>query len=109
MTWGVFTFRERAMLYNALRDIEEIAYRVSENVRPEWKRIVADIATANDGRTWLRIYETPTHMNVVDALFSIRDLLKLVIEIDNEEKVSGINAWWIQAKEEKSEDSGQRE
>jgi hypothetical protein len=109
MTWGVFTFRERAMLYASLRDIEEIAYRVSENVRPEWKRIVADIATTSDGKVWLKIYEAPTYMNVVDVLFSIRDLLKLVIEIDNEEKVKDVNKWWIPTKEEKNGDSEQHE
>ena len=101
--WPVLSYRERAMLYTTLRDIEEIAYRVSESIKPEWKRIVADIATTNSG-TWLRIYEVPTHMNITDALFSIRDLVKLVIEMDNEEKIMAINKWWATDTSEKEEE-----
>jgi len=100
MTWPILTYRDRALLYNALRDVEEIAYRLCEYERPQWKRIVADIATTNDGKVWLRTYEIPAYMNIVDALFTIRDLLKLVIEIDNEEKVVAIRKWEVKGEEE---------
>jgi hypothetical protein len=31
---------------------------------------------------------------MVDVLFMIRDLLKLVLKMDDEEKVMAINGWW---------------
>ena len=100
MTWPVLTYRDRALLYNALRDVEEIAYRLSEYEKPEWKKIVADVVTANDGKVWLRTYEVPTHMNIIDALFAIRDLLKLVIEMDNEVKIMMALKHWAGGSEE---------
>jgi len=105
MSWPVLTFRERAMLYNAFRDVEEIAYRVSEYIRPEWKKMISHVEVTRDGRVWLRVEEIPAYMNIVDALFTIRDLLRLVLEMDNEEKIKAIEEWWTAGKEEKVEAS----
>ena len=106
MTWPVLTYRDRALLYNALRDVEEIAYRLSEYEKPEWKRVVADVATTNDDKVWLRIYEVPTHINIIDALFAIRDLLKLVIEMDNEMKIMAALKYWAGGSEEEKVEEG---
>jgi DNA mismatch repair ATPase MutL len=82
------------MLYNALRDVEEIAYNTAENIKPEWKKVKAEVEVASDGKVVLKIDEVPAYLNMVDVLFMIRDLLKLILEMDNEEKVMAINGWW---------------
>jgi len=94
MSWPVLTYRYRVMLYNALRDVEEIAYNIVENIKPEWKKVKAEVAVTSDSKVMLRIDEVPAYLNMVDALFMIRDLLKLILEIDDEEKVMAINGWW---------------
>jgi hypothetical protein len=94
MSWPVLTYRYRAMLYNALRDVEEIAYNVAESIKPEWKKVKAEVAVAGDGKVVLKIGEVPAYLNMADALFMIRDLLRLILEIDDEEKVAAINGWW---------------
>jgi hypothetical protein len=94
MSWAVLTYRYRAMLHNALRDVEEIAYNIAENIKPEWKKVKAEVAVTSDSKVMLRIDEVPAYLNMVDALFMIRDLLKLILEMDDEEKVMAINGWW---------------
>jgi hypothetical protein len=82
------------MLYNALRDVEEIAYNIAENIKPEWKKVKAEVEVASDGKVVLKIDEVLAYLNMVDVLFMIRDLLKLVLKMDDEEKVMAINGWW---------------
>jgi len=94
MSWPVLTYRYRAMLHGALRDVEEIAYNVAEHVKPEWKKIKANVVITNNNDVRLKIDEVPAYLNMVDALFMIRDLLELILEIDNEEKIMAINGWW---------------
>jgi len=91
------------MLHNALRDVEEIAYRVMEHVKPEWRRIKADVAVTGSG-VYVRIDEVPAYSNIADALIMVRDLLKLILEVDEEEKVIAVNGWWgSKTEEEKKE------
>ena len=99
MSWPVFTWRDRAMLHNALRDVEEIAYRVMENVKPEWKRIKADVAVTSSG-VYVRIDEVPAYSNIADALIMVRDILRLILDVDEEEKVIEVNKWWGSKTEE---------
>jgi len=110
MSWPVLTWRDRAMLHNALRDVEEIAYRVMENVKPEWKRIKADVAVTSSG-VYVRIDEVPAYSNIADALIMVRDLLRLILEVDEEEKVIAVNGWWSGTekgeKEEEEEEKGE--
>jgi len=104
MSWPVLTWRDRAMLHNALRDVEEIAYRVMEHVKPKWRRIKADVAVTGSG-VYVRIDEVPAYSNIADALIMVRDLLRLILEVDEEEKVIAINRWWSGAeKEEKKKE-----
>ena len=104
MSWPVLTWRDRAMLHNALRDVEEIAYRVMENVRPKWRRIKADVAVTSSG-VYVRIDEVPAYSNIAEALIMVRDLLRLILDVDEEEKVIAVNKWWgSKAEEEKKEE-----
>jgi hypothetical protein len=82
------------MLHNALRDVEEIAYNIADSIKPEWKKVKAEVAVTSDSKVMLRIDEVPAYLNMVDALFMIRDLLRLMLEMDDEEKVMAINGWW---------------
>jgi len=99
MSWPVLTWRDRAMLHNALRDVEEIAYRIMENVKPEWKRIKADVAVTSSG-VYVRIDEVPAYSNIADALIMVRDILRLILDVDEEEKVIAVNKWWGSKTEE---------
>ena len=99
MSWPVLTWRDRAMLHNALREVEEIAYRVMENVKPEWKRIKADVAVTGSG-VYVRIDEVPAYSNIADALIMVRDILRLILDVDEEEKVVAVNKWWGSKTEE---------
>jgi len=94
MSWPVLTYRYRAMLHNALRDVEEVAYNIAESIKPEWKKVKAEVAVTGDSKVMLRIDEVPEYLNMVDALFMIRNLLRLILEMDDEEKVMAINEWW---------------
>ena len=91
------------MLHNALRDVEEIAYRIMENVKPGWKRIRADVAVTGSG-VYVRVDEVPAYSNIADALIMVRDLLRLILEVDEEEKVIAINGWWSGAEKEEKEE-----
>ena len=91
------------MLYNALRDVEEIAYRVMENVRPEWRRIKADVVVTGSG-VYVRVDEVPAYSNIADALIMVRDLLRLILEADEEEKVIAVNKWWGSKTEEEEKE-----
>jgi hypothetical protein len=82
------------MLHNALRDVEEIAYNIADSIKPEWKKVKAEVAVTSDSKVMLRIDEVPEYLNMVDALFMIRDLLRLILEMDDEEKVMAIKGWW---------------
>jgi len=94
MSWPVLTYKYRSVLHIALRDVEEIAYNVAEQVKPEWKKIKANVVITNNNDVRLRIDEVPVYLNMVDALFMVRDLLQLILEMDNEEKIMAINGWW---------------
>ena len=94
MSWPILTYQHRAMLYNALRDVEEVAYDVAETIRPEWKRVEAGVEIIDGDKVVLKIDEVPTYLNIVDALLMIRDLLKLILEMDNKEKVMAIDRRW---------------
>jgi len=103
MNVGILSDRYRALLYNALRDVEEIAYRVMENVRPEWKRIKADVVVTGSG-VYVRVDEVPAYSNIADALIMVRDLLRLILEADEEEKVIAVNKWWGSKTEEEEKE-----
>ena len=90
------------MLHNALRDIEEVAYRAMEHVKPEWRRIKADVVVTGSG-VYVRVDEVPAYSNIADALIMVRDLLRLILEADEEEKVVAVNAWWSGVKKEEKE------
>jgi len=91
------------LLYNALRDVEEIAFNVAESWKPEWKSIKAEVVVTNNDEVRLRINEVPTYLNIVDALLTVRDLLKLVLEMDEEVRVMEIDKLWLQKEEDVAE------
>jgi len=91
------------MLHNALRDIEEVAYRAMEHVKPEWRRIKADVVVTSSG-VYVKVNEVPTYSNIADALIMVRDLLKLILEADEEEKVVAVNKWWSSEVEKEEEE-----
>jgi hypothetical protein len=92
-----------------VRDIEEIAYKLMENIRPEWRRVVASIVSINNGELRIRIDEVPEYLNIVDALVMVRDLIKLILEIDEDEKVIAVNEWWYTKTEEEKKEGREGE
>jgi len=103
MSWPVLTWRDRAMLHNALRDVEEIAYRVMEDIEAKKRNLRIKVETTNNGEARLLLdCEVPWYLNISEALLLIRRLIQLVLEMDEKEKIRELEKWW-NSKEKKEE------
>ena len=95
MSRGIFTARHRAWMYNIMRDIDEIAFDVMEIVKPESIGIKTDVVSGNNGEINLLIdVEAPRYLNIAEALLLIRRLIRLVLQMDEGEKIKELKKVW---------------
>ena len=102
---GILTSRHRARLYNMMRDIDEIMFDVMEVVRLGFVGMRTDVVYDNNGKIRLLIdTETPRYLNMSEALLLIRRLIRLVLQMDEGEKVRELEKLWSSKTGEKKED-----
>ena len=95
--------RYRAWLYNIMRDVDEMAFYVMEIVKPGWIGIKTDVVRGSNGEIKLLIdTETPRYLNMAEALLLIRRLIRLVLQMDEGEKIGELEKHWNE-KEERQE------
>jgi hypothetical protein len=103
MSRGVLTWRDRALLHNALRDVEEIAFEVMENVEARRINFRTKVETTSSGEARMLLdCEVPLYLNISEALLLIRRLIQLVLEMDEKEKIRELEKLWNS--EEKKEE-----
>jgi len=82
-------------MYNIMRDIDEIAFDVMEIVKPESIGIKTDVVSGNNGEINLLIdVEAPRYLNIAEALLLIRRLIRLVLQMDEGEKIKELKKVW---------------
>jgi len=92
---GVLTSRHRVWLYNMMRDIDEIAFDVIEVARPGFIGMRTDVVSASNGEIRLLIdTEVPRYLNITEALLLIRRLIRLVLQMDEGEKMKELEKLW---------------
>jgi hypothetical protein len=95
MSYGILPMRYRAWLYNIMRDVDEMAFYVMEMVRPGWVGIKTDVVADSDGEVRLLIdTENPRYLNMAEALLLIRQLIRLVLQMDEGEKIKELEKHW---------------
>ena len=100
---GVLSNRDRALLYNALRDVEEIAFRVMEDVEARRLNFRAKVEATSSGEARLLLdCEVPLYLNISEALLLTRRLIQLVLEMDEKERIRELEKWWS-SREKKEE------
>jgi hypothetical protein len=101
MSRGILTSRYRAWLYNMLRDVDEMVFEVMEVVKPGWVGIKTDVVTGSNGEIRLLIdTDTPKYLNMAEALLLIRRLIRLVLQMDEGEKIRELEKQWNEKIEE---------
>jgi hypothetical protein len=92
---GVLTSRHRAWLYNMMRDIDEVVFDVVEVVRPGFVGMRTDVVSGSNGEIRLLIdTEAPRYLNITEALLLIRRLIRLVLQMDEGEKMKELEKLW---------------
>jgi hypothetical protein len=83
MSRGILSYRDRALLHNARRDVEEIAIDKMEIIIPEGAGIKTKVVVDNNGEIRLMLdMEAPRYLNIVDVLLLIRRLISMVLLMD---------------------------
>jgi len=103
MSRGILSYRDRALLHNAWRDIEEIAFKVMEGVMARELNHRIKIETTSKGEARLLLdCEVPLYLNMSEALLLVRELVQAILKMDEVEKMRELKKVWNQ--EEKKED-----
>jgi hypothetical protein len=98
---GVLSSKYRAWLYNMMRDIDEVVFDVIEVVKPGFIGMRTDVVSGNNGEIRLLIdTEAPRYLNITEALLLIRRLIRLVLQMDEGEKIKELEKLWPSQTEE---------
>jgi alkyl hydroperoxide reductase subunit AhpC len=98
---GVLTSRERSQLYITLRDIDEMVFDKMEIIRPEGVGVKTKLVVDNNKEIRLMVdMEAPRYLNIVDALLLIRRLVKMVLLMDEAEKIRELKIKYVEELED---------
>jgi len=97
MSRGILSYRDRALLHNAWRDVEEMVFDKMEIIRPEGVGIKTKLVVDNSGEVRLMVdMEAPRYLNIVDALLLIRRLIKMVLSMDEARKLQELKIHYLE-------------
>jgi hypothetical protein len=78
-----------------MRDIDEIMFDVMEVVRLGFVGMRTDVVSGSNGEIRLLIdTEAPRYLNITEALLLIRRLIRLVLQMDEGEKMKELEKLW---------------
>ncbi|MCI4407684.1 MAG: hypothetical protein JHC26_01240 [Thermofilum sp.] len=96
MSRGILSYRDRALLHNAWRDVEEMVFDKMEIIRPEGAGIKTKLVVNSDEVRLMIDMEAPRYLNIVDALLLIRRLIKMVLSMDEARKLQDLKLHYVE-------------
>jgi hypothetical protein len=96
MSGGILTFRDRALLHNARRDIEEIAIDKMWLIRPEGAGVKTKIVSNNGEMRLMVDVEAPRYLNMVDVLLLIRRLISMALLMDEAKMLQNLKLHYLE-------------